>query len=178
MAASPIKNDAYTARFHESMSSITEALWNAHNPNHYPFLSHAFLYALETSGSVGREAGMLPMYMEVQQNSKTVGFIPLYLNFTVTANIFLIGSGPAARKRQASITTPSSWWDTLYTSGWTSTINEGAPLRSSRCTLQMFADNTTSAVTFCIASRKRLASSVNMDLSNAKPINTIFLIKL
>ena len=106
----PIKNDTYTARFHASMSSVTEALWNAHNPNHYPFLSHAFLYALETSGSVGREAGMLPMYMEVQQNSKTVGFIPLF-KFHSYGEYILIGSGPAARKRQASITTPSYWWE-------------------------------------------------------------------
>ena len=121
------------------MSSITEALWNAHNPNHYPFLSHAFLYALETSGSVGREAGMLPdVYGSSTELQKRLGLYPVFKNFTVTANIFLIGSGPAARKRQASITTPSSWWSTLYTSGWTSTINEGAPLRSSRCTLQMF----------------------------------------
>jgi len=77
----PVKNSHYTAYFHASMADIPVDVWNAHNPNQYPFLSHAFLYALETSGSVGRETGMLPMYMELHHHNKIIGFVPLYLKF-------------------------------------------------------------------------------------------------
>ena len=77
----PIKCNHYTARFHARMKDISPQSWDARNPDAYPFLSHAFLNALETSGSVGRETGMLSMHMELRCQDRTVGFVPLYLKF-------------------------------------------------------------------------------------------------
>ena len=71
----------YRAQFYDGMSNISEPVWNAHNPNAYPFLSHAFLHALETSHSVGREKGMMPMHMQLFQEKESLGFVPLYLKF-------------------------------------------------------------------------------------------------
>lgn len=43
-----------------------------------PFLSHAFLLALETSGSVGGRTGWKPMHLVVEQDNALVGVVPLY----------------------------------------------------------------------------------------------------
>ena len=71
----------YRAHFFAGMEDISVQDWNAHNPNAYPFLSHAFLHALETSQSVGREKGMIPMHMQLLQEEQSLGFVPLYLKF-------------------------------------------------------------------------------------------------
>jgi uncharacterized protein len=44
-----------------------------------PLLSHAFLSALETSGSVGGETGWNPRQLIVKQGVKLIGAMPLYL---------------------------------------------------------------------------------------------------
>ncbi len=44
-----------------------------------PFLTHAFLLALETSGSVGGRTGWKPCHLVVEQGSDLIGVVPLYL---------------------------------------------------------------------------------------------------
>ena len=44
-----------------------------------PFLSHAFLKALESSGSVGGKTGWLPAHVAVEQNRRIIAVAPTYL---------------------------------------------------------------------------------------------------
>jgi uncharacterized protein len=43
-----------------------------------PFMDHAFLAALEDSGSVGERAGAVPRFVIVRQRGQLVGAVPLY----------------------------------------------------------------------------------------------------
>lgn len=44
-----------------------------------PFISHGFLRALETSGSVGRKAGWTPLFLLARdENGRTLGALPIY----------------------------------------------------------------------------------------------------
>ena len=54
--------------------------WDACAGPGHPFVSHAFLSALEESGSVGAEAGWLPQHLIVEDAAgQVVGAAPLYL---------------------------------------------------------------------------------------------------
>ena len=44
-----------------------------------PFLEHAFLAALEASGSVGARAGCVPRLVVAHDGGRLVGAVPLYL---------------------------------------------------------------------------------------------------
>src|SRR3989337_3464481 len=56
-----------------------EAAGSANGPEN-PFVSHAFLDALEQSGSVGRKTGWLPQHLVVEDASGTVlAAAPLYV---------------------------------------------------------------------------------------------------
>ena len=73
-----------TIRVQSAMGDIPADAWDAcANPNtgsHNPFLSHAFLHALETSGCVRAETGWLPQHLIVQDSTDDViGAMPLYL---------------------------------------------------------------------------------------------------
>ena len=48
-----------------SINEVTAAEWNACARADNPFLSHAFLSALEDSGSVAPKAGWLPQHLLV-----------------------------------------------------------------------------------------------------------------
>ena len=57
-----------------------EAEWNRLGGDDDPFIEHAFLAALETSGSVGRRAGNLPRFVLVRDGAgRLIGAVPLYL---------------------------------------------------------------------------------------------------
>ncbi len=63
-----------------AIDEIKAADWDACAGSDDPFVSHAFLYALEHSGSVGAEAGWLPQHLVLEdENSVTLAVIPLYL---------------------------------------------------------------------------------------------------
>ncbi|MBV9394139.1 MAG: N-acetyltransferase, partial [Methylobacteriaceae bacterium] len=81
-----------------SMADISAAQWDAcANPaglevrrcaadalyegeRHNPFLSHAFLHALEASGSVGTRAGWVPFHLAIEdEREKLVAVAPCYL---------------------------------------------------------------------------------------------------
>jgi predicted N-acyltransferase len=61
-----------------SLDEIDANQWDALTDG-TPLLSHAFLSALEHSGSVGRGTGWNPYPLVVNQNGKLIGAIPLYL---------------------------------------------------------------------------------------------------
>ncbi len=49
------------------------------NETYNPFVSHAFLSALEESGCVSRRTGWLPLHVSVEREGKLVGVAPCYL---------------------------------------------------------------------------------------------------
>ena len=64
------------------LSGVTEvsaADWDALVDGNDPFLEHAFLAALETSGSVGPGSGWEPRILVARQGPTLVGAVPLYL---------------------------------------------------------------------------------------------------
>ncbi len=50
-----------------------------HGERHNPFLSHAFLKALETSGSVGGRSGWAPAHVAVEEDGRLVAAAPTYI---------------------------------------------------------------------------------------------------
>lgn len=61
-----------------SLDEIDAKQWDALTDG-TPLLSHAFLSALEHSGSVGRGTGWNPYPLVVKQNGQLIGAMPLYL---------------------------------------------------------------------------------------------------
>ena len=68
-------------QFFADIGAIDPAQWNACAPvRENPFLSHAFLHALEASGSVAPETGWLPRHLAVFDGAGDLtGCMPLYL---------------------------------------------------------------------------------------------------
>jgi len=62
----------------DTMADVSPAGWDALTGG-MPLLSHAFLSALETSGSVGGNTGWQTSHMLVLDDDKLVGAMPLYL---------------------------------------------------------------------------------------------------
>jgi len=62
------------------ISAIDAAAWDACAGPDNPFLSHAFLLALEESGSVSADAGWLPQHLVLEEpDGRLLGAVPLYL---------------------------------------------------------------------------------------------------
>lgn len=59
------------------MHEVTPAAWNRLAGNQ-PFLSHAFLHALEASGCVSNETGWLPQHLTLWEGERLVAALPLY----------------------------------------------------------------------------------------------------
>ncbi|MGP8289577.1 GNAT family N-acetyltransferase [Vreelandella zhanjiangensis] len=72
MPACPLKLSSLSA-----MSDIKASQWDA-LAGDQPFLRHAFLNALEVSGSVSRETGWEPYHACVWQGDQLVGALPMY----------------------------------------------------------------------------------------------------
>ena len=71
-----------TAKICHSITEIDAEEWDrcADGAGAYnPFARHAFLLALEESGSVGRETGWQPFHIAVEDGSTLLGVVPLYL---------------------------------------------------------------------------------------------------
>lgn len=62
----------------ESLAGIDAARWDALTGDDDPFVEHAFLRALETSESVGVEAGWQPLHVTLWRDATMVGALPLY----------------------------------------------------------------------------------------------------
>jgi predicted N-acyltransferase len=76
--------------------------WNRLVGEDDPFLEHAFLSALEESGSVGRRAGALPRFVLVRDGDRLVGALPLYLKMNSFGE-FIFDWGWANGAQQAGI---------------------------------------------------------------------------
>ncbi len=62
------------------IDEIPAVAWDACAGPDHPFVSHAFLKALEDSGSVGQEAGWLPQHLAYHDDEgRLLGCVPLYL---------------------------------------------------------------------------------------------------
>lgn len=61
------------------IDSIEAAAWDAIAGDDDPFIEHAFLLALEHSGSVGGQSGWLPSHVTVRDAGRLVGALPLYV---------------------------------------------------------------------------------------------------
>lgn len=72
--------DAIEIKVLQSISDVPEDQWNACAGTNNPFVQHAFLKALEDSGSVTPETGWLPQHLVVEDaDGQTVGCVPMYL---------------------------------------------------------------------------------------------------
>ncbi|MCW3797665.1 GNAT family N-acetyltransferase [Sphingomonas sp. BN140010] len=70
--------ESVTARIASSIGSIDQQLWDRLAGDD-PFLEHAFLAALEESGSVGGRTGWSPLPILVEDEGRTVAAAPAYL---------------------------------------------------------------------------------------------------
>ena len=68
-----------TARIARSVGSIDAAEWDSFAGTDDPFLSHAFLTLLETSGSVGEGTGWSPLPVIIERDGQPIGAAPAYL---------------------------------------------------------------------------------------------------
>lgn len=71
--------DAVTVSTLTGVADVPSVAWNALVDPDDPFLEHAFLLALERSGSVGPQTGWEPRILVARQAGRLVGAVPLYL---------------------------------------------------------------------------------------------------
>ena len=63
----------------QGIGQIEARLWDACVGPDQPFLSHAFLSALEDSGSASQRTGWLPLHLVVEAGGELIGCAPMYL---------------------------------------------------------------------------------------------------
>jgi predicted N-acyltransferase len=68
-----------TARIAPGVSNIDPAQWDQFAGSDDPFLSHAFLTLLESSGSVGGSSGWSPLALLAERGGRTIAAAPAYL---------------------------------------------------------------------------------------------------
>jgi uncharacterized protein len=69
-----------TVRVVDDLSTVPAAAWDACAGPDNPFVCHAFLQALEESGSATRETGWLPQHVIIEDDAKRIlGAVPMYL---------------------------------------------------------------------------------------------------
>src|SRR5258705_9820688 len=72
-------NGMITVKVHASISEIPAAAWDACAGEENPSVSHAFLNALEESGSTTTRTGWTPQHLTpAGPGSSTIGVVPLY----------------------------------------------------------------------------------------------------
>ena len=72
-------HDPLVARLEPSIAGVEAATWNALAGDADPFLSHAFLSLLETSGSVGSGTGWAPLAVLAEEGGRITAAAPAYL---------------------------------------------------------------------------------------------------
>ena len=85
-----------------SITSVPAQAWDALVGDDDPFLEHAFLAALEASGSVGADAGCMPRLVLVRDQGQLMGAVPLYLK-THSYGEFIFDWGWADAAHRAGI---------------------------------------------------------------------------
>lgn len=73
-----LEHNSISIALHSGVSAVPPQEWDALSDGS-PQLSHAFLSALERSGSVGEGTGWEPLPLLVKRAGKLVGAVPLYL---------------------------------------------------------------------------------------------------
>lgn len=80
------KEQGFVLRVVDGIGGFTEDEWNSlagasrQDETYNPFISRAFLSALEESGSVSREAGWLPRHLRLEDDrGNLIGAVPNYL---------------------------------------------------------------------------------------------------
>ena len=68
-----------TARFHSSIAELPAASWDALRARPNPFVSHAFLHALERTGCIRPEWGWQAHHLGLYEGDQLVAAAPLYL---------------------------------------------------------------------------------------------------
>lgn len=70
----------FTIEVHTSLADIPADAWDALITYDSPFVRHAFLRLLETSGCVGsEESGWIPQHLVIREGEHIVGAVPAYL---------------------------------------------------------------------------------------------------
>jgi predicted N-acyltransferase len=69
----------YQVELVPGIDRVDAASWDALAGPDQPFLSHAFLLALEESGSASRETGWLPLHLVVRSGGRILAGAPMYL---------------------------------------------------------------------------------------------------
>ncbi|MBM3486752.1 MAG: N-acetyltransferase [Alphaproteobacteria bacterium] len=71
---------ALSLRVHDEIAAIDPADWDACAGADNPFIGHAFLSALEDSGSAASDSGWLPQHLALEDAAgRVVGVVPCYL---------------------------------------------------------------------------------------------------
>ena len=73
------RQTVFEARFHPRIDEIPADAWDALRPEAHPFLSHAFLAALEATGCIREEWGWRAHHLGLYENERLVGAAPLYI---------------------------------------------------------------------------------------------------
>lgn len=78
--AMPDGSDAPLLTVTDRLSRVSQVEWDACSRNACPFVSHAFLSALEESGCATRKTGWLPQHLLLRDSDgRLLGAVPLYL---------------------------------------------------------------------------------------------------
>ena len=77
--AAAARQGALQVKLVQGIGQIEAATWDACVGSDQPFLGHAFLSALEDSGSAGQRTGWLPLHLVVEQGGELIGCAPMYL---------------------------------------------------------------------------------------------------
>jgi len=70
---------SFRSRIVGEFASIEPDAWATLDHRDNPFLSHAFLSALEASGSIGSANGWMPQHLALYESDELVAFAPTYL---------------------------------------------------------------------------------------------------
>ena len=73
------RESQFVARLAPGVAPLPAAEWDALAGRQDPFLTHAFLAALEVSGSVGPDTGWTPVPLLVEEDGRAVASAPAYL---------------------------------------------------------------------------------------------------
>ncbi len=68
-----------TLRLHSHIAEIEAASWDALDATAHPFTRHAFLQALETSGSLRADAGWIPRHVALRRGPQLIAAAPAYI---------------------------------------------------------------------------------------------------
>ncbi len=76
----PDSGEAIAVKLAERIDEIGEAAWDSCAGRDNPFLTYAFLHALEASNSASAETGWLPQHLVAEDlRGRIVGVVPMYL---------------------------------------------------------------------------------------------------